>query len=125
MTVFAVRYTHPDAPGWAEHLEAHTRWLLTQLQSGALLASGPITLEQPTEDKARGALLLFQAASREELETLIESDPYSQQGLVSSLSVEEWNPLFGVFQGHSSLPAMLQQAPLGQLLNGLDRDKGL
>lgn len=43
--MFVVRYTHPRTPGWAIHLEAHTRWLLAQLEAGTLLASGPLTTD--------------------------------------------------------------------------------
>lgn len=119
MSVFAVRYTHPDAPGWAEHLEAHTKWLLRRLEDGTLLASGPIEIERPTPEEARGALLVFDVASRSELDALLAGDPYAEHGLVTSREVMSWDPFFGAFQGRSTLPAMLAQAPLGSLLGGL------
>lgn len=116
MSVFVVRYTHPATPGWALHLEAHTKWLLARLEDRSLLASGPVEAEQ-----GHAALLVFDLASREALDAVLATDPYAEHGLVSSCEVMEWNPLFGAFQAHSSLPAMLQKGPLGALLGGLGR----
>lgn len=114
MSVFVVRYTHPATPGWALHLEAHTKWLLARLEDRSLLASGPVEATH-----GHGALLVFDVDTRAALDALLAGDPYAQHDLVSSCEVIEWNPLFGAFQAHSSLPAMLQKGPLGVLLGGL------
>ncbi len=122
MSVFFVRYTHPDVPGWREHLEAHTKWLLARLAEGTLKASGPLI---GTPQGERGALLVFVAENRAGLDEIIATDPYSIHDLVSAMEVFEWNPFFGAFQPESSLPATLQQLDWAPLLARLSSAGGL
>jgi uncharacterized protein YciI len=65
-------------------------WLAEQLESGALLASGPM-VDRPA------ALLIFRANSIEELNALLDQDPYEQAGVIGERTIEEWNPVFGPF----------------------------
>lgn len=114
MNVYLVRYHHADTLAWHEHLAAHTQWLLQQLTNHTLLASGPI--ETTT---GRGAVLIMEAADRATLDAILATDPYLQHDLVDDLRVTPWNPLFGAFQGISTLPHQLAQAPLGEWLTHL------
>lgn len=122
MSVFFVRYTHPDNAGWREHLEAHTKWLLTRLAEGTLKASGPLI---GTPDGERGALLVFVTEDRTSLDEVIATDPYAVHDLISAMEVFEWNPFFGAFQPDSTLPATLQHLDWAPLLAGLASAGGL
>lgn len=105
MSVFSVRYTHPDVPAWQEQLEAHTKWLVHCLTEGVLKASGPLV---GTPEGERGALLVFVTEDRNALDEIIATDPYSIHNLVSALEIFEWNPIFGAFHSESSPPQILQ-----------------
>lgn len=121
MSVFVVRYTHPDVAGWHQHLEAHSKWLLRQLADGILKASGPL-VDPPAGE--HGALLVFAAKDRTDLDDLLATDPYAVEGLVSGLEVVEWNPLFGAFQPDSSLPMALQHVDWAPFLAGMASSGG-
>ena len=68
-----------------------------------LKASGPL---KDAADKA--ALLLIEAADRAALDAIIARDPFAAHGLIADLVVEEWDPLFGVFNDPSSMPGQMQ-----------------
>ena len=94
---FVVTMTHPDGDGWGRHVMAHVDYLKTLVVEGKLRASGPaIGLAQ------RAGLLVFTVADRAELDRLIAADPFAIEGLITELTVVEWNPLFGVFAAESS-----------------------
>ena len=50
----------------------------------------------------RGGALIFTVADRAEAMQLIDEDPFAKAGLISSLSLTEWDPIFGAFQDESS-----------------------
>lgn len=83
-------------------MEAHSKWLLSGLAEGILKAPGPLI---GTPAGERGALLIFTGENRADLDTLIATDPYSIQGLISGMEVFEWNPFFGAFQADSTSTA--------------------
>lgn len=68
----------------------HREWLAQQLAEGKLLASGPM-VDQPT------ALLIFKAASLEEVSALLDNDPFDIAGFIGERVINEWNPVFGPF----------------------------
>ena len=117
MTVYIVRYTHPDVPGWRTQLEAHTKWLLARLADGTLKASGPL---KSSADGEREALLVLVADDRAALDRIIATDPYAIYDLISGMDILEWDPLFGAFQPESSLPTMLRRIDWSPYLAGLD-----
>jgi uncharacterized protein YciI len=43
------------------------------------------------------ALLIFKSNSIEELNTLLDSDPFELAGMIGDRSIEAWNPVFGPF----------------------------
>ncbi|HEY8720444.1 YciI family protein [Pengzhenrongella sp.] len=97
MTFFAVTYVHPDAEGWAEHLTAHLEYLQELVLQGTVRASGGL-VGTPT----KSALLIMSAANREDLLAVIAKDPFQIHGLVSDMSVNEWDPIFGTYHDESS-----------------------
>jgi len=42
------------------------------------------------------------ADSREEADAMFETDPFSLEGLTCGLTVEEWEPLFGMLADRST-----------------------
>jgi uncharacterized protein YciI len=89
--VFAVSYQY-NAP--AKQLDEirpiHRQWLASLLESGQLLASGPM-VDNPE------ALLIFIAESATELAALLDNDPFDVAGFIGSRSIQQWNPVFGPF----------------------------
>jgi uncharacterized protein YciI len=61
-----------------------------QFEAKRLLASGPMVDRQ-------AALLLFEADSIEELNALLDQDPFEIAGMIAERTIEEWNPVFGPF----------------------------
>ena len=92
MTFFVVMMTHPDGPGWRQHVMPHVEYLNGLIAAGKLRASGPVKGQAQ-----RAGLLVFSVADRAELDALIAADPFAFQGLIDELTVTEWNPLFGAF----------------------------
>lgn len=91
MSVFAVEYFYTAEPEQlAEIRPTHRAWLTSLLESGQLLASGPM-VDYP------GALLIFKAESLAELSKLLNHDPFDIAGFIGERTVREWNPLFGPF----------------------------
>lgn len=89
MTVYAVTYHYGATP---EELDAvrptHRAWLAEQLATEKLLASGPM-VGLPT------ALLIWRSDSLEELNNLLNLDPFDQAGFIAERTITEWNPVFG------------------------------
>lgn len=103
MPIYVVTYEHPNADGWKEHLMPHIAWLQAQLKTGALIASGPFS-----DRTVRPAMLIMDAPDRGSLDRLIAADPFAEQGLIANMTVNEWDPIFGVFNDRSSMPGKLQ-----------------
>lgn len=87
MAVYAVTYTYNDDVATRDARRATHREYLASLPE--LLISGPYGAdEQP------GALLLFRAASKDDVVALVEKDPF--HGIViGAFSVTEWSPVMG------------------------------
>jgi uncharacterized protein len=77
------RYTGDDDARLALR-PTHRAFLAEQ---DSLVASGP------TDDG--GALLLFEADSAADIETLLDDDPYAKSGFVGSRSVVGWDIVLG------------------------------
>lgn len=103
MPLFVVTYEHPNETGWKQHLMPHIAWLQTQLKAGTLIASGPFS-----DRTVRPAMLIMNAPDQASLEILIASDPFAEQGLINNMTVNEWDPIFGVFNQRSSMPGQMQ-----------------
>lgn len=91
MSTFAVTYTFSAEPEEVNQIRpTHREWLAEQLAAGALLASGPM-VDRPA------ALLIFKADSIEQLNALLDQDPYEIAGVIGERTIEAWNPVFGPF----------------------------
>lgn len=92
MAFFAVRYTYADDPRLDEVRPEHRRFLGSLAEQGTLKASGPYVDVDPA-----AALLIFEAASADEVRETLSADPFQREGLVVGIDVTEWNPVIGVF----------------------------
>jgi hypothetical protein len=45
----------------------------------------------------RSGFLIMSAASRQKVEATVSRDPFAFEGLIESLTIFEWDPLFGTF----------------------------
>ena len=91
MSVFVVTYGYSaDEIELNQIRPTHRVWLKEQLDSGRLLASGPM-VDRPS------ALLLWSAESIEELNALLDQDPFEIAGMIGERTLEQWNPIFGPF----------------------------
>lgn len=89
MAIFMVNYQYVgDEDQMAAIRPTHREWLSSLLNSGQLLASGPL-VDLP------GALLIFKAGSLIELSRLLDQDPFDIAGLIGERDIAEWNPVFG------------------------------
>lgn len=91
MSVFVVTYGYAADPIELNQVRpTHREWLATLLEQGSLLASGPM-VDRPA------ALLIFESSSIEELNALLDSDPFELAGMIGERTIEAWNPVFGPF----------------------------
>lgn len=91
MPVFAVQYVYSATPEQLDEIRPiHRSWLAGLLETGQLLASGPM-VDNPE------ALLIFSAESASELGALLDNDPFDVAGFIGSRSIQQWNPVFGPF----------------------------
>jgi len=97
MAFFIVTMSHPDGPEWNRHVLEHVHYLLRLVDCGRLTASGPLK-----GTALRSGFLIFQASTRAEVEAMVAGDPFTREDLIVSLSIEEWDPLFGAFAAGSS-----------------------
>jgi uncharacterized protein YciI len=91
MAVFAVTYLYAATPEQLNEIRPiHRQWLAGLLETGQLLASGPM-IDNPE------ALLIFSSESAPELASLLDNDPFDIAGFIGSRSIQQWNPVFGPF----------------------------
>jgi uncharacterized protein YciI len=64
----------------------HRQYLTRLREEGRLAAAGPFTDDS-------GALIVYEAASREEAEALLKADPFAQNGIFLSYVLRPWNPV--------------------------------
>lgn len=92
MAVFSVTYGYSADPVDLNLVRPeHRVWLTEHLESGRLLASGPM-VDRPA------ALLIWRAETIEELNQLLDEDPFEIAGMIGERTIEQWNPIFGPFK---------------------------
>jgi uncharacterized protein YciI len=64
----------------------HREYLASLKAKGQLAASGPFTDDS-------GALIIYEAASKEEAEKLLQGDPFHQNGIFLKWQLRPWNPV--------------------------------
>lgn len=110
MSFFIVTMSHPDGDGWGRHVRAHVRYLEALVADGTLRASGPLR-----GTPLRTGFLIMLAKDRSDVEAIIAKDPFAVEGLIETLTIAEWDPLFGAFAAESSgtAGAILKAAEAG------------
>jgi uncharacterized protein len=71
----------------AEVRPVHRQYLTSLKESGRLAASGPFTDDS-------GALIIYEADTKEEAEKLLQADPFNQNGIFVRYQLRPWNALF-------------------------------
>lgn len=90
MTIYAVEYTYDERAAVRDAVRPeHRAFLRTVAEAGALLGSGPWL------EGAPGALLVFRAPSRDELDALLAADPFAREGLIARTQVRAWDLVLG------------------------------
>jgi len=97
MSLYLVRMEHPDGDRWGQHVLEHVLYLKGLIAEGRLLASGPLK-----ETTLRAGFLILQADSIQEAQALVDADPFTREDLICGLSIEQWDPLFGMLAEYSS-----------------------
>jgi uncharacterized protein len=70
----------------AEIRPAHRQYLASLKERGQLAVSGPFTDDS-------GALIVYEAGSREEAESLLQNDPFNKNGIFLKYHLRPWNPV--------------------------------
>jgi uncharacterized protein YciI len=79
----------------AELRPTHRQYLASLRERRQLVAAGPFTDDS-------GALIVYEAASADEAETLLRGDPFHKNGIFLRYQLRPWNP---VMVQHDLLPA--------------------
>lgn len=93
MNLYAVEYSYvPDTAALDEHRPAHREFLRALVPDPLLVAGAYQQTDEP------GALLLVRAASAQEVEELLNADPFNVEGLIAERRVRLWNPGIGTLE---------------------------
>ena len=77
----------PNDPNAPVVRPVHREYLADLLARGKLAISGPFT-------EGGGALIVYEAASKEEAEAIYQADPFTTKGVFKSHVIRPWNPIF-------------------------------
>jgi len=97
MGIFVVRMDHPDGTEWNAFVREHVVYLKVLINQGKLLASGPLK-----NTPLRAGFLVFQADTLDEVQAMVNADPFAREDLIAHLDIQEWDPLFGELNRFSS-----------------------
>jgi uncharacterized protein YciI len=64
----------------------HRQYLRTLKEKGQIAATGPFTDDS-------GALIIYEANTKEEAEALLKGDPFNQAGIFLKYVIRPWNPV--------------------------------
>jgi uncharacterized protein YciI len=64
----------------------HRQYLTGLRERGQLAVAGPFTDDS-------GGLIVYEAATREEAERILQGDPFHQNGIFVSYQLRPWNPV--------------------------------
>jgi uncharacterized protein YciI len=86
MAKFAVILTYDaaDTEPRAAVRPAHREYLWSLANAGKLLHAGPFADDS-------GALLVYEAETRDEAAAMLAADPFSTEGIVKASTIHEWN----------------------------------
>ncbi|MET1038652.1 MAG: YciI family protein [Aeromicrobium sp.] len=96
MPLFATTYRYADDTVESRDATrpAHREYL------GELATNGSLALSGPFVGGADGALLVFEAATPDDVQALIDADPFVVEGLVAEITVREWQAVLGRLAQH-------------------------
>lgn len=97
MAFYAVTYRYSDDEQTRMEVRPkHRQWLAKLADAGMLMASGPLAnAQQP------GALLIFQADDKANVEDLLTNDPFAEARVITETTIDEWEIVIGGFgQAH-------------------------
>lgn len=95
MAAYAVNYTYvPETEEMTAARPGHVDFLTDLHSAGTLLVSGRLTEGDPL-----GALLIIRGESVEEVEKIMDGDPFFSGGFVAERQVRLWNIVFGAIDG--------------------------
>src|SRR5690606_4875734 len=90
MTTYAIRYDYDHRADELDRVRPdHRAYLAGLAEQGQVLAYGRFD-----DDGAPGAVLLFEADSAEQAESLVTADPFVVAGLVQRYEVRPWAGVF-------------------------------
>jgi uncharacterized protein len=69
---------------------AHREYSKELAERGILLVGGPYADE-------KGALIIYEAADADELQRVLDDDPYTKAGVIAETTIREWNPVTGAW----------------------------
>ncbi|MBK1784760.1 YciI family protein [Prauserella cavernicola] len=75
---------------FAEVRPRHREFLVSLAEQGVVAVAGPV-------DNDTGGVSLYQAENREELQKLIDQDPYHLEGAIAERTVREFKPVIGAW----------------------------
>jgi uncharacterized protein YciI len=81
-----VKYT-PDVSTIAKARPAHRQYLTGLQEQGKLVISGPFADDG-------GGLLVYEAETLQQVETMISEDPFAIHGVFLSWEIRPWNVIF-------------------------------
>jgi uncharacterized protein YciI len=64
----------------------HRQYLASLKEKGQIAATGPFT-------DGSGALIIYEAATKEEAESLLKNDPFNAAGIFVKYVIRPWNPV--------------------------------
>jgi uncharacterized protein len=86
MTVFVLEYRFdPDSERRLKVRPRHREYLEGLSERGHVVAAGPFSGDE-------GAMIVYAAADRAELDRLLAGDPYTVEGVGGERTIQEWQP---------------------------------
>ena len=77
---------NPEDPQLATVRPVHRKYLAELRDKGKLAISGPFT-------EGGGALMIYEAESKDEAEAMYQADPFTTAGVFQSYVIRPWNPI--------------------------------
>lgn len=91
MSIYAVTYSYvPETEEMTATRPSHVDFLARLHSDGRILASGRLTESEPL-----GALIVLNAESAAEAESIMDGDPFFAGGFVAERLIRCWNIAFG------------------------------
>ena len=94
-SIYAVQYTYrTDTARQDRFRPAHLDYLRGRIESGELLVSGP-----RGGSEIPGGLLIYSVKDRDEMQRIVDGDPFVREGVAVTVDIYEWRPLTGPLAG--------------------------